>query len=107
MVRGKCILGRDLGPSWESVSVPLSEHIYSSMSTGRQELSQCHYLNCNREIFFFGWGGGSLSVRGRSSPPLRFTVATYVALYYPVLYSPTAYYETYFTYSWDGFGIDI
>ena len=45
MVRGKCALGRGLGPSLqESVSVPLSEHIYSSVSTGRQELSQCHYF---------------------------------------------------------------
>ena len=55
MVRGKCALGRGLGPSpQESVSVPLSEHIYSSVSTGRQELSQCHYF-----ILQMGklWGG--------------------------------------------------
>ena len=40
-----CALGRGLGPyPQENVSVPLSEHIYSSVSTGRQELSQCHYF---------------------------------------------------------------
>ena len=45
MVRGKCTLGRGLGPSpQESVIVPLSEHIYSSVFTGRQELSLSHYF---------------------------------------------------------------
>ena len=43
MVKGRCALGRSLGPSpQESVSVLLSKRIYSSVSTGRQELSQCH-----------------------------------------------------------------
>ena len=66
MVRGKCALGRGLGPSpQESVSVPLSEHIYSSVSTGRQELSQCHY-------FKFAIGktfGGEAGVFGGAVPP--------------------------------------
>ena len=45
MVRGKCALGRSLGPSpQETVSVLLSMHIYSSVATGWQELSQCHYF---------------------------------------------------------------
>ena len=45
MVRGECALGRGLEPSpKESVSVLLSKHIYLSVSTGRQELSQCHYF---------------------------------------------------------------
>ena len=36
MVKGKCALGRGLGPSTQgSVSVPLSKHIYSSVFTGR------------------------------------------------------------------------
>ena len=63
MVRGKCALGRGLGPSpQESVSVPLSEHIYSSVFTGRQELSQCHYFKLQLGKLFF-WGGGSWSVK--------------------------------------------
>ena len=45
MVKGKCALGRGLGPSpQESVSVLLSKHIHLSVSTGRQELCQCHYF---------------------------------------------------------------
>lgn len=40
MVRGKCSLGRDLGPSpKDNVSMLLSEYIYSSVFTSRQELS--------------------------------------------------------------------
>ena len=59
MVRGKSALGRGLGPSpQENVSVPLSEHIYSSVSTGRQELSQCHYFKLQLGKLL----GGSLSV---------------------------------------------
>ena len=55
MVRGKCALSRSLGPSpQESVSVPLSEHIYSSVSTGRQELPQCHYFKLQMRKL---WGG--------------------------------------------------
>ena len=68
MVRGKCALGRGLGPSpQESVIVPLSEHIYSSVSTGRQELSECHYfkLQLGNPL------GGEAGVFGgeASSPP--------------------------------------
>ena len=61
MVRGKCALGRGLGPSpQESVSVPLSKHIYSSVSTGRQELSQCHYFKLQLGKLF----GGKLECLG-------------------------------------------
>ena len=43
MVRGKCTLGRGLGLyPLESVSVLLSKHIYSSVFTDRQDLSQLH-----------------------------------------------------------------
>ena len=64
MVRGKYALGWGLEPSpQENVSVPLSKH-YSSVITGSQELSQCHYLFAIGKILF----GGSLSVWGRSSP---------------------------------------
>ena len=45
MVRGKYALGGVWGLSpKESVSVPLSEHIDSSVSTGRQKLSLSHYF---------------------------------------------------------------
>ena len=55
MVRGKCTLGRGLGPSpQESVSVPLSEHIYSSVSTSRQELSLSHYFKLYLGKLFWG-----------------------------------------------------
>ena len=55
MVRGKCALGRGLGPSpQESVNVFLSKHIYLSMSTGRQELSQCHYFKLQLGKIFLG-----------------------------------------------------
>ena len=55
MVKGKCALGRGLRPSpQESVSVALSEHIYSSVSTGRQELSQCHYFKLQMGKLFGG-----------------------------------------------------
>ena len=53
MAQGKCALGRGLGPfPQENVSVPLSKHIYLSVFTVRQELSQYHYntLNCNWKI---------------------------------------------------------
>ena len=67
MVRGKCTLDRGLGPSpQESVIVPLSEHIYLSVSTGRQELSLSHYFKLHLGKLF---GGGSLSVSGRSFRP--------------------------------------
>ena len=57
MVKGKYALGRGLGPSpQESVSVPLSEYIYSSASTGRQGLSQCHYFKLQLGKLFFGGG---------------------------------------------------
>ena len=42
---GKCTLGRYLGPfPQETVTVPLSEHIYSLVFTGKQELSLCQYF---------------------------------------------------------------
>ena len=63
MVRRKCTLGRGLGPSQESVSVPLSKHIYLSVSTGRQELSQCHYFKLQLGKLFF-WGVGEAGVFG-------------------------------------------
>ena len=67
MVRGKCTLGRGLGPSpQESVSVPLSEHIYSSVSTGRQELSQSHYFKLQLVKL---WGGRKLECLGEKLPP--------------------------------------
>ena len=65
MVRGKCTLGRGLEPfPEESVSVPLSEHIYLSVSTGRQ-LSLSHYfkLHLGKPL------GGKLECLGRSFPP--------------------------------------
>ena len=55
MVRGKCALGRGLGPSpQESVSVLLFKRIYSSVYTGRQELSQCHYFKLQLGKLFRG-----------------------------------------------------
>ena len=67
MVRGKYALGRGLGPfPQESVSVPLSEHIYSSVSTGRQKLSLSHYLKLHLGKLL---GGGCLNVWGRSFLP--------------------------------------
>ena len=56
-------------PLQESVSVPLSEHIYSSVFTGRQEFTLSHYF-----VLQLGkmWGG-SLSVWGRSLPPTPFS----------------------------------
>ena len=66
MVRGKCALGRGLGPSpQESVSVPLSELIYSSVSTGRQELSQCYYFILQLGKLL----GGKLECLGEKLPP--------------------------------------
>ena len=66
MVRGKCTLGRGLGPSpQESVIVPLSKHIYSSVSTGRHELFLSHYFKLHLGNIW----GGSLSVWERSFPP--------------------------------------
>ena len=66
MVRGKCTLGRGLGPSpQESVIVPLSKHIYSSVSTGRQELSLSHYFKLHLEKPL----GGKLECLGEKLPP--------------------------------------
>ena len=50
----------------ESVSVPLSEHIYSSVSTDRQKFALCHYFVLQLEKF-----GAEAWVRiwGRSFPP--------------------------------------
>ena len=56
-VRWKCTLGRGLGPSQESAIVPLSKHIYSSVSTGRQELSLSHYFKLHLGKLFFLEGG--------------------------------------------------
>ena len=67
MVRGKCALGRGLGPSpQESVSVPLSEHIYSSVSTDRQELSLSHYFKLHLRKCF----GGKLECLREKLPPV-------------------------------------
>ena len=66
---GKCALGREVWGlcNLESVSAPLFKHIYSSVFTGRQELSLCNYF------VLANWGkiggGGSLSVWGRRLPP--------------------------------------
>ena len=66
MVRWRCALGRVPGLSpLESVSVPLSEHIYSSVSTGRQELSQCHYFKLQLGKFL----GGKLECLEEKLPP--------------------------------------
>ena len=40
---GKMVKGKAFPPQ-ENVSVPLSKHLYLSVFTSRQELSQCHYL---------------------------------------------------------------
>ena len=44
--RGKYALGIGVwgNPLQESVSLPLSEHIYSSVFTGTQEFALCHYF---------------------------------------------------------------
>ena len=66
MVRGKCTLGRGLGLSpQESVIVPLSKHIYSSVSTGRQELFLSHYLKLHLGNLL----GGKLECLGEKLPP--------------------------------------
>ena len=49
----------------ESVSVPLSKHIYSSVFTGRQELSQCHYFKLQLGKLL----GGKLECLGEKLPP--------------------------------------
>ena len=68
MVRGKYTLGRGMGPSpQENVSVPLSEHIYSSMFTGTQELTLCHNLKLQLGKKFLG-GAGVFG--GEASPPV-------------------------------------
>ena len=60
MVRGKCTLGRGLGPSpQESVIVPLS------VSTGRQVLSLIHYLKLHLGKLM----GGKLECLGEKLPP--------------------------------------
>ena len=67
MVMGKYALGMGLGPSpQESVNVPLSEHMYSSVSTGRQKLSLRHYFKLHLGKL---WGGGKLECLGEKSPP--------------------------------------
>ena len=82
MVRGKCALSRGLGPSpQESVSVPLSKHIYSSVSTSRQELSQWHYFKLQLRKLL----GGSLSVWGRA-PPVDWTLYTHLD-YFQVIFT--------------------
>ena len=66
MVRGKYALGRGLGsfpPG--SVSVPLSEHIYLSVSTGRQKLSLSHYFKLHLGKLL----GGKLECLGEKLPP--------------------------------------
>ena len=72
MVRGKCALGRGLGPSpQESVSVLLSKHIHLSVSTGRQELSQCHYFKLPLGKLL----GRNLECLGEKLPPSRLNPA--------------------------------
>ena len=69
MVRGKCTLGRGLGPSpQESVRVPLSKHIYSSVFTSRQGLNLCHNLKLQLGKIL---GGGKLECLGEKLPPSR------------------------------------
>ena len=41
-------------PSQDNVSVPLSKHIYLSVFTGREELSQCHYFKLQLGKIFLG-----------------------------------------------------
>ena len=66
MVRRKCTLVRGLGSSpQESVIVPISERIYSSVSTGRYELSQSHY--CKLHLGKPLWG--KLECLGEKLPP--------------------------------------
>ena len=66
MVRGKCTLGRGLGPCpQENASVPLSKHIYSSVFTDRQELILCHYF----KLQFGTKIGGKLEYLGEKLPP--------------------------------------
>ena len=48
MIWRKCSLGRG---SW---GVPLLKHVYSSVFTGRQEISLCHYFKLQLGLF---WGG--------------------------------------------------
>ena len=61
MVRGKCTLGRGLGPSpQENVSVPLSKDIHlSALLAGKSFLYAFILIAIGRH---FGVGGGSLSV---------------------------------------------
>ena len=66
MVRGKCTLGSGLGPfPQDSVIVPLSEHTYSSVSTGRQELSLSHYYKLHLGKLL----GEKLECLGEKLPP--------------------------------------
>lgn len=51
MIWRKCSLGRESG------GVPLLKHVYSSVFTGRQEISLCHYFKLQLGIFL----GGKLS----------------------------------------------
>ena len=66
MLSGKCALGRESGASpQKSVSVLLSKHIYSSVSTGRQGLTLCHYFKLQLGKLF----GGKLECLGEKLPP--------------------------------------
>ena len=57
--------------------MPLSEHIYSSVSTGRQELSQCHYFKLQLGKLF----GGKLECLGEKLPPSRLNSEIYMNEY--------------------------
>ena len=52
--------------------MPLSEHIYSPVSTGRQELSLSHYFKLQLGKLFLGGGrGGKLECLEEKFPPSR------------------------------------
>ena len=79
MVRGKCTLGRGVEqslsppppppppPPKKNDSVPLFKHIYSSVFSGRQELTLCHYyiLQLGEKL------EGKLECLGEKLPPSR------------------------------------
>ena len=52
------------GGGWWKCSVPLSKHFYSSVFVDRQELTLCHYFNCNLEKI----AGEVWVFRGEASP---------------------------------------
>ena len=82
MVRGKCALGRSLGPPPPRkvlVCFYLSTSIRQCLLAGKSFLNAI-ILNCNWENFW----GGSLSVWGRSFPPSRLNPEYYCIAIDPV-----------------------